>query len=70
MTMPEMTGDILCRQIRLIKPDIRAMLISGFDESRDEKIRALNFDAILNKPVLIRDMATAIRNVLDRNKQD
>ena len=70
MTMPEMTGDILCRQIRLIKPDIRVMLISGFDESRDEKIRALNFDAILNKPVLIRDMATAIRNVLDRNKQD
>jgi PAS domain S-box-containing protein len=69
LAMPEISGDILCRRIRLIKPDIHVILTTGLNKKFDDNDPAVLFDAILHKPVLKSDMAKTIRDLLDGNKQ-
>lgn len=65
MAMPELTGDKLIAQIKE-QQDIPVILCTGFSEridlNRPDKIQA---DTILLKPVSTRQLATAIRTVLD-----
>jgi PAS domain S-box-containing protein len=65
LTMPELTGDSLCRKIKAVLPGIPVILTTGLLEDSD--IGEL-FDAVLKKPVKINDMAKAIRDILNRNK--
>ena len=65
MTMPEMTGDELSRKIRTITPGIPIILTTGIQEDLDE---SGVFDAVLRKPVLIDQMAEAIRNIMYSRK--
>jgi len=66
MTMPNMTGDELARRLTEIRADIPVILCSGYSErltaARAEEIGIKSF---IHKPLVIRDLATAIRNVLD-----
>ncbi len=66
ITMPDITGDILVKQIRLILPDIPVILCTGYNEFIDEKILdAFQINAILYKPVPAKDLMITIRRVLN-----
>ncbi len=69
MTMPGMTGDVLCKQARRIKPGISVILCTGYSEHLDENSNSELFDAVLKKPILAQSMADTIRKVLDDKKR-
>jgi PAS domain S-box-containing protein len=67
MTMPNMTGDKLSMELKKIRPDIPIIICSGFSElMSDEKAEAIGIKGFLTKPVLRKDLAKKIREVLDR----
>ncbi len=66
MTMPNITGEKLAIELMNIRPDIPVILSSGFNYNIDEKkAMALGIRAFISKPVLKKEMAKTIRNVLD-----
>ncbi len=69
MTMPNMTGDKLAAELLKIKPNIPIILCTGFSATIDEhKAKAIGIRAFVNKPILMEDIATAIRKVLDKKQ--
>jgi len=69
MTMPKMTGDKLAGEVLQIKPDIPIILCTGFSAMIDEdKAKAMGIRAFIFKPILRRDIAEAVRKVLDETK--
>jgi CheY-like chemotaxis protein len=66
-TMPHLTGERLVWEMRHIRPDIPIILCTGYSHSMSaEKAQALGVDAFLMKPLVMRDLAQAIRQVLTR----
>ena len=66
MTMPDMTGVELVQQIRAVKPNISIILCSGFSELvNKEKAERMGIRKYLMKPVLKKDFAMAVREILD-----
>jgi CheY-like chemotaxis protein len=66
MTMPGMTGDKLSVAIHNIRPDIPIIICTGFSEQIDQKKSSdLGIKGFLVKPILRRDLAQKIRQVLD-----
>ncbi len=65
MNMPKMNGVELIRKILKVRPDIPIILCTGFSELIDqEKASALGVKKFLMKPVLKRELAEAVREVL------
>jgi CheY-like chemotaxis protein len=65
LTMPKMTGDILARKILKTRPDIPIILCTGYSESiSKERALAMGINKFIMKPVLVRELAVAIRDVL------
>ena len=68
-TMPEMTGIELAEQVRSIRPDIPIILCTGFSHLVDaETARAAGIKGFAMKPLTKREIARAIRSVLDEGK--
>jgi PAS domain S-box-containing protein len=66
-TMPHMTGEMFCKEIMSIRPDIPIILCTGFSELiTEEEARTIGIREFVMKPFEIRDIATTIRRVLDR----
>ena len=65
MTMPEVTGDKLAREVRKIRNDIPIILNSGFSAESDDALTELNINALLMKPATLMDLANTVRKVLD-----
>ncbi|MBS3809775.1 MAG: response regulator, partial [Desulfobacterales bacterium] len=66
MTMPKMTGDRLALKVKEIRPDIPVILCTGFSEKINGRQRKdLGIEGFLMKPVTKKDMAEAVRKVLD-----
>jgi PAS domain S-box-containing protein len=66
MTMPNMTGDQLARELISIRPDIPIVICTGFSERiNQEKALAAGIKGFLMKPVIRSDMAKMVRKVLD-----
>ncbi|MFH0726357.1 MAG: ATP-binding protein [Pseudomonadota bacterium] len=66
MNMPNMTGSKLSRMMMEIRPDIPIILSTGYDEKMTEReAAALGIKAFILKPVLIRELARTIRDVLE-----
>lgn len=64
--MPDMTGDRLAFELRCIKADTRIILCVGSDGIIDEdNFKSKGINALIRKPILLRDMAVVIRSVLD-----
>ena len=69
MTMPQMTGDTLARELMKIRPDLPVILCTGFSEKiTKEKAETMGIKAFLLKPLLKEEMAHTIRKVLDEAK--
>jgi PAS domain S-box-containing protein len=64
-TMPSMTGEVLAREVRRIRPDMPIILYTGFSDTvTAESARAVGIDAFVLKPVRVRDLSLTIRHVL------
>lgn len=64
-TMPHLTGEALTRELRCLRPDMPIILCTGFSHTMTaEKAQALGIDAFCLKPLLRRDLALCIRQVL------
>jgi len=67
-TMPKMTGLQLAREMMNIRPDIPVILCTGFSDLRaEEEARAIGIKKFIMKPVVLREMADSVRQVLDNN---
>lgn len=65
-TMPDLTGLELAKRILSCQPDIPIMLCTGYSEAVDEEVtRQQGIQRLLYKPVLKKDMAVSVREVLD-----
>jgi len=70
MTMPNMTGIELARKILKIRPDFRIILCTGFSEMiTEDKAKQMGIQAFIMKPLVIREIAETIRNVLDNREE-
>ncbi len=66
MTMPEMTGTTLAREVLNLCPDFPVILCSGFSENMTEdQIAAIGIKKFILKPILKHRLAKAVREVLD-----
>ena len=66
MTMPNMTGDDLAIEMIRIKPEIPIILCTGYSARiNPQQAAAIGIRAFVSKPVLKRDIAESIRNVID-----
>jgi len=69
MTMPQMTGDRLTAEIMKIRPDMPVILCTGFSHKMTEKkAKQHGIKAFLMKPLVLRDLASIVRKVLDQDK--
>ena len=68
-TMPAMTGATLAQEMRRLRPDLPVIVCSGFSHTMNaDKAPTLGLDAFLLKPFLQRDLALAVRGVLDKHR--
>jgi len=66
MTMPNLTGDQLARELFSIKPGIPIIICTGFSEKlSDESAKTIGIKGYLMKPVGRKDLALLVRKVLD-----
>ena len=66
MTMPDLTGDVLAREILKIRPQVPVVLCTGYSERiTEEKALALGIRRLVMKPFDRADFAKIVRNVLD-----
>ena len=65
MTMPNMTGIQLSNEIKGIRPDIPVIICTGFSDQINQKnSRELGIQGYVLKPVIRREIAKMIREVL------
>ena len=68
MAMPNMPGDKLSAELTKIRPGIPVLLCTGFSENMsEEKAASLGIKGFLWKPIIMKDLAQKIRDVLDGN---
>ena len=66
MAMPNMSGDKLAGELIKIRPDIPILLCTGFSETMSEqKATSLGIMGFLLKPIVMKDLAQKIREVLE-----
>ncbi|THB80210.1 MAG: response regulator [Desulfobacteraceae bacterium] len=66
MTMPHMTGLEMIKKMYSVRPEMPVILCTGFSAViNQEKAFALGIKGFLTKPILKKEMAKTIREVLD-----
>lgn len=69
--MPHMTGDELAGKIREIRPHLPILIMTGLaTQSPSETIKSAQVDKVVMKPLTTREIARAIRQVLDGKGPD
>jgi len=69
MAMPNMSGDKLAAELTRIRPDIPVLLCTGFSDTlSEEKAASIGIKGFLLKPIILKDLAQKIREVLDACK--
>ncbi len=65
-TMPHLTGQMLAREMMAIRPDIPIILCTGHSDLIESgKAKAMGIQAFVMKPVIMRQLAGTIRDILD-----
>ncbi len=66
-TMPGMTGDALARELMSIRPGLPVIICTGYSQNIDaERAAQLGIRAFVMKPILINELAAAVRKALGR----
>ena len=69
-TMPKMPGDELADELLAIRPGLPIVICTGFSTKiTKEKARTAGICALMMKPLLSKDLAETVRNVLDGNTE-
>ena len=69
MTMPDMMGTDLSKEILKLRPDMPIILCTGFNELvTEEKAKAMGIREFAMKPLNLRSIAELIRKALDRKE--
>ncbi len=69
-TMPNITGDVLAREILRIRPEIPVIICTGFSRAiTAENAKAIGIRKIIMKPYVYSNVAQIIRKVLDQDKK-
>lgn len=69
MTMPLYLGTDLAKEILELRKDIPILLCTGFSERVDkETAQSLGIKGYINKPILLDELATKVRELLDNAK--
>ncbi len=70
MTMPEMTGDRLAKEIMQTRPGMPVILCTGYSEHiSEEKALGMGISAFVMKPILGKELAVTIRQVLEHAEE-
>ncbi len=65
-SMPRLSGEVLCRSLKEIRPDVPIIMCTGYSSRIDaDKAAALGISRFLLKPVSRIELAAAIRQSLD-----
>jgi DNA-binding NtrC family response regulator len=68
MAMPNMPGDKLSVELTKIRPDIPVLLCTSFSEIiSEEKAASMSIKGFLMKPIVMKDLAQKIWEVLDKS---
>jgi len=66
MAMPEINGADLAKDLLSKRPDLPIILCTGFSDTINEKIaKSIGIKSFLMKPIIVKDLATKVRKVLD-----
>jgi len=64
-TMPELIGTVLAREMRLLRPDIPIVLMSGYSGAQlHERAGAIGIREVLHKPLQSKDIAECLGRIL------
>ena len=67
-TMPGMTGDGLARELMSIRPSLPVVICTGYSQTVDqERAQQMGIKAFVMKPILINELAAAVRKALDND---
>ena len=67
MAMPGMPGDVLVERVKAIRADMPVLVCTGFsDRLTPERAQSLGIGKVIMKPLLFGELATAIRQSIDR----
>ncbi len=70
MTMPNMTGKDLAQELLRIRPDFPIILCTGYSETiTEDSARQFGIKSFVMKPLVMREIAVTIRQVLDPKKE-
>ena len=70
LTMPQMTGDFLAKELISLRQDIPIILCSGLSFKLTETdAKEMGVEAVLMKPIDRADLARSVRKILDRRKR-
>ncbi|MDY6950754.1 MAG: PAS domain S-box protein [Thermodesulfobacteriota bacterium] len=70
MTMPQMTGDRLASEMMKVRPDIPVILCTGYStQISKEKAKGLGIRGFAMKPIVTRELAEMVRQVLDGKEE-
>ncbi|MBN2163671.1 MAG: response regulator [Pontiellaceae bacterium] len=71
MTMPDMNGIALIRSVKTLRPDLTAILCTGYNDVIEADVDPeRTIDRILKKPATIEEITNIVRNVLDHYRSD
>lgn len=66
MTMPNMTGDKLSKELMKIRSDIPIILCTGYSERiSEEKAKSMGIREFVMKPLVMKELAKTVRKALD-----
>jgi len=67
MTMPDLRGDELAKELLAVRPDLPIILCTGFSELMNETLaKKIGIGEFLMKPYTKQNLARAVRNLLGR----
>jgi two-component system cell cycle sensor histidine kinase/response regulator CckA len=67
MTMPDMTGDVLARNLISIRPDIPIIVCTGYSEKiNSDIVKEIGIKELAMKPVVMKDIARMIERILSK----
>jgi CheY-like chemotaxis protein len=70
MTMPNMTGEQLTKELKKIRKEIPIIICTGYSHAMsNEKAKKMGINGFILKPIIMHDLARMIRNVLDKGTE-
>lgn len=68
-TMPNITGVDLAKEMMKIRPDVPIIICTGFSEQiNSNKAKYMGIKAFVMKPIIMREIAKTVREVLDKKE--